>query len=193
LHFGAPLAEIGHDDTDARGNRALTPIFARLSLLQPRARPLRRRFDLVLRGRIRGARGLAIDRLGHAEGVLELREELGGLRRHHVEAVGHEQLRFLEEVLRHQVGQARGVHFARRALRVRGSPLGKSLKVLVAAAGADAPLVHKAPRLAALRGGLGHDEEVALRQDLFPNMLLLPRRQEQRQLLAEVRVERVLP
>jgi hypothetical protein len=157
LHFGAPLAEIRHHDADAG-----------LPLLQARTRPLRGRFDLMLRGRIGGAHALAIDRLGRAEGVLELREELGRLRRHDVEAVGHQQIRFLEEVLRHQVGQARAVHFARRALRVRGSPLRKSPEVLVAAAGADAPLMHEAPRLAALSGGLRHDEETAFRQDLFP-------------------------
>jgi hypothetical protein len=187
--FGPALSQIGDDDPDARENRALTPIF------QPRARPLRRGLDLLLGGWEGSAHASAIETLRHAGAEFEILKKLLRLRRNDVEGVGDEELRLLQPVEEpgHQVGQTRGVDFLFGLALILLAPPLKSETIFAGAAGADAPLVHEAPRFAALRGRARDDEEPAFLEDLLPQVLLLRLGEEQRQGLAQVGIERVLP
>ena len=82
---------------------------------------------------------------------------------------------------RHEVGQPRGVDLARRLLLIGLRPGREGEGVVIALPGADAPLVDQAPGLAALRGRLRHDEEPALLEEALPQVLLLRRREQQRE------------
>ena len=182
------LRQLRNDDADAR-----------LSFLQASARPLRRGLDLVLRRREGGSGAASLDWLGVAFDELELLEKILRLRRHDVEGVGDEELRLLQlvEVLRHEVGQAGGVDLRTRAALVLLAPLVESNGVFVARAGADAPLVHQAPGLAALLRRAVLQEEIELLEDLLPEVLLLGGREEEREGVATHfsyrGVERVFP
>src|SRR5438876_6282380 len=84
-HFLPALAELGDDDADAL-----------LAFLEPRPRPLRGDFQLVLCGWKGCARGRAHNGVRSTLDALEAREEFGSLRRHDVEGVRHYQAGELE-------------------------------------------------------------------------------------------------
>ena len=69
----------------------------------------------------------------------------------------------------------------------------KACAVFVAAAGRDAPLVHQAPGVAALRRRLRDDQELAFPEDFLPEVLLLCGCEEERQRFAKLGIERVFP
>jgi hypothetical protein len=187
--FRAPPAQVGYDYADAKRSRGLTPIF------ESSSGPSCRGFDLMLRRGIGGAQAVAFDALGVAESKLKLFQKFPRLRRHHVEGVGNEELRRLQlrEVLRHQIGQARGVDVVPRPAFVFLRPAAESQSVFIPGRHADAPLVHQAPGLAALRGRVLGQQEIRCADEVLPDELLLRRREEERQSLAEVRVQRVFP
>src|SRR6267378_978474 len=57
----------------------------------------------------------------------------------------------------------------------------------------NSPLMQEPPGFAALGGRLRQDQKIAAFKDLFPQLLLLRRREEKRELVAELGVKRVFP
>ncbi len=96
-------------------------------------------------------------------------------------------------MLRHQVRQARAIDLAGRSLLVLRCPARERQRIFRSGADPDAPLVNQAPRFAALARRAFLQQEARILEDLLPEVLLLRRGEEKRQLLAKVRVERVLP
>ena len=94
---------------------------------------------------------------------------------------------------RHEIGQARGVDLAGGPALVFPRPGDEGLRVLAAAAERNAPLVRQPPRLAALLRRAFLQQESRIPEHLLPQVLLLRRREEERQLLTQVAIERVLP
>ena len=124
----------------------------------------------------RGRRRRPARKLGQSK----RREELLRLRRHDVEGVGDDELRQLElvKVLRHQIGQPRGVDVAAVCFSVRRGPLRKGRARPRCPGRRNAPRVQQPPGLAALRRGLRHDQQAAVGEDALPEVLLLRRRSE---------------
>src|SRR5882762_11455295 len=57
----------------------------------------------------------------------------------------------------------------------------------------NSPLMQEPPGFAALSGRLRQDQKIAAFKNLFPQQLLLCRRKEKRELVAELGVKRVFP
>ena len=169
-----------------RGSRSgtTTPIRS-AALFQARARPVRRRGELVARGRERNPdllRGLPFGPAFENRGP----EEIPRLRRQDVETERDELLR--PRGRKFQIGQPRRIGEAvrRAAPAVLARPAGEGLRVLVAreirrlgkCGALDAPCVRDAPGGGAIGGSVGHREQLGALEHGFPEPVLLRGRQE---------------
>ncbi len=126
-------------------------------------------------------------------------QEFRGLGRQDVEGVGDQQLRLLQlvEQAGDEVGQAGGIDVAKGFFLVLPCPFGKCGVIFIPSRCADPPLVEEPPGVAAMQCRRFGKQQVLPftgRSDHFlPQQLLLRRREEKRELVAELGVERVFP